>query len=111
MEDIRTFTYGELSEKLKTQNEVAYCYLGRERRGTIAFLDENDSIIIVSPNNYLIEYHVDDGSKFELWSFIHEMKEEEDFETRQEAVSRLFDVYCIFYNEIQVIKDYQFRLE
>lgn len=109
---MRTFVYGELRSMLES-GYVAYCYRGSENRGSIAFKDNDGSIIIAKPNGYIMQgdYFVDDISNFELWSFIHEIKDEADFDIREEAVTRLYDVYCVFYNSIPMLQEFPFLME
>lgn len=104
--------YSELPSFVTEPTQVAYCYEGRHRRGSIA-IKNNGSVLVITPTNYISSYddQIDDNSGFELWAFIDEMLEEEMFEIRQEAVNRLFDIYCDLYQFLPVFQEYPFRTE
>ena len=106
---VKTLVYSDLLKGFDN-DRVAYCYQGRYNRGSIA-LYNGDKLIIIKPKNYVIgndDLKVEDNSKFELWCFIDEIGEGN---LRQEAVNRLFDVYCNLYYLLEELRDYNFKLE
>jgi hypothetical protein len=90
-------------------NRVAYCYQGENTRGQIAICRDGE-LIIIRPQDYIIgrDYiNIEDNSKFELWCFIDDM---DNNEVRQEAINRLFSVYCNLYYHMSEFQDYEFKL-
>ena len=106
---MRTFVFGEISNFLTDEKHVAYCYSGKNRRGSVALLS-NGSMLVIAPNGYMPSYddEIEDYSHFELWSLIHEMEEDD---MRQEAVNRFFDVYNNLYNAVTIFEQYPFIME
>lgn len=113
---MRTFVFSDLifNKQFKDSRHVAYCYMG-DRRGSIAIMDKDQDIKVVSQNGYVysgLESIVqNDTSNFELWAFIHDMTDDEDVDTRQEAVNVFFDVYNNLYFFMEVFREYQFITE
>lgn len=107
---MKSFTYGELRNFLKSQSDVAYCYQGEENRGAIAFLKDN-SIVVLKADGVFLDYIEDmkEASNFELWAFIHTMTDKQDFEIRQQAVNRLFEAYCIYYRYMTIFQEFPFN--
>lgn len=109
---MRSFTYGELKGLLKNQSHVAYCCQGDENRGSIAFISDSNTIVVLKADGVFMDYIYGntEESNFELWAFIHDMRAEEDMEIRQQAVNRLFEAYCIYYRYMQVFQEYPFNV-
>lgn len=109
---MKSFVYSELREVLIDKSQVAYCYEGRENRGSIAFMQENGQIVVINSSGHFFEYikMLDLVSNFELWAFIEDMDLEKDKDTRQEAVNQLFEVYCIYYNYISILREFPFTV-
>lgn len=108
---MQSFVFSDLMNVMNNESYVAYCYMGKNNRGSLAFFI-NGSILVINRDSYLPSYSFgdDDYNNFELWSFIHEMTSESDYDVREEAINRLFDVYCGLFNVIPKLQEYQFKI-
>lgn len=99
---------------LKNSNYVAFCYSG-EMYGSLAFYDESiNKTIIIKPDSYLSEEdmiadqrHAESQFQhFELWSFIHEIEEED---VLQDGLNRLHGAYAMFYPTMEFVRNATFK--
>lgn len=111
-----TMVRSDIYTKFKDSSSVAYCHQG-QYFGSLAFYNnETDSVMILLPKSYLLEeshiQQIEEYSmslpfhNFELWTFIHEIDEPE---IQQQAVNRLYDVYCSFYSSMEYMRNASFR--
>ena len=99
---------------LKDSNYVAFCYSG-EMYGSLAFYDDTKSkTIIIQPSSYMSEEDIIADQRhaesqfqhFELWSFIHEIEEED---VLQDGINRLHGAYTTLYPMMEFMQNATFK--
>jgi hypothetical protein len=110
---MKTMVRYDIYNDFKDEHSVAYCYQG-QYVGALAFYN-GISVIIFLPQGYLLDQNevqksinnsANQFNNFELWSYVHEI---EDEGILQQALNRLYNVYCNFYPTMDFMRGATFK--